>query len=93
MINALAIAKGATVKSSGTSSETGYGTNFSTTTTSGRAEEDKIFQYDGGPVSSASNVQAFGGVEEEPAGTGVGSTNDFLNQLYGNNNNWSKYTF
>ena len=96
LINALAVAKGSTVVSSGSATENSSSTNTQTGNTSGSSKEDKFIEYDGGPKSAPSkpNVQVFGDMPQQEQSSGVGSSADFLNQLYGNNNSsWKDYIF
>lgn len=88
LINALSVAKGSTVTSSGSSTETSAGTSSGTNTQSGNASEQKTIEYTKPQFLDTNFRQP----EQEPA-TGIGSTADFLNQLYGDQAFLSKYKF
>ena len=94
LINALAVAKGSTVNSTTTSNETGTNNSVTLGQTAGTSKEDKFIEYDGGPksISSTPNVQVFGDMTQKPVAS-VGTSADFLNQLYGNSGSWDNYKF
>lgn len=100
LINALNVAKGAVTSSTTSSDTTGSVVTNGTTTNNGTTNEAKNIGYGGNttmdPVTpvNAPNVQFFGQQTQPEPTSAVGSTADFLNQLYGNNSNaYNNYTF
>lgn len=94
LVAALGVAKGATVKTSGMTTESKTGT--SNTTENKNVIENKNLNVDYAPFSVTSQSSTapiyFGPAQDakESGSTGVGSTTDFLQQLYGQNA-WSGY--
>jgi len=95
LLQALNVAKGATVNTSGSSSQTGTSSTQTNQQQQGTSFDNKAISY-GGPVATATPVTQgmgqLGGVETVQ-GKGTGSTADTLNQLYGNDRAWDSYTF
>ena len=96
LVNALGVAKGASVTSNSTTVENKVGSSATTENKSTQATESKATDYAPfGVTSPAARDTApiyFGPADGgASAGTGIGSTTDFLNQL--NGNAWSNYQF
>jgi hypothetical protein len=98
LISALGVAKGATTTTNtNTTSDTA---TTGTTNTNGTTTENKTANVDYAPFNVTSSPGRsttpiyFGpSAPDAQPGAGVGSTNDFLNQLYGGNQAWDNYTF
>lgn len=94
LLQALGIAKGAQVSSTTntTNNTTNSGTSTNNTTSTTPSTTTITAPTTVASGTSGSNFTSYGPIDQSSAGSGIGSTNDLLNQLYGGNT-FSNYVF